>query len=262
MDRPPGRLTRTQRQIEEHRKGTAVIQVRDPDGGSRAGVPVSVEQEAHEFPFACVIGDLRAFSDRDRERYQLRLREVFNRVYGATQQRPLPPDPLPLDVVAVDATKRIHLATLRTTLDRLARDGKQLDVYVSAQSVQPTTGSLSERDFGYRVVDLYMLVFSHPAVRQIVWKSCSDREADVAGGGLLRGDLSSTHAHKLLRKLIGATWHSRAAGETDSCGSFQFRGFFGTYRVVVDLEQSKAQVTTLSLTRGLDGVRSKNSAKP
>ena len=257
MDCPRGRLTRTQRQIEEHRKGTAVIQVRDPHGRARGGAPVSVEQEAHEFPFACVIGDLSAFSDHDRDRHQLRLREVFNRVYRATQRRFLPPN-----VVEIDATKRVHLGALRTTLDQLAREGKELDVYLSGQSVeravqpaQPTTGGLSERDFGYRVVDLYTLAFSHPSVRQIVWNGCSDREADVAGGGLLRGDLSPKHAHKLLRKLVGATWHTRAVGETDSCGSFQFRGFFGTYRVVVTLEQSKARVTTLSLARGDDGSR-------
>ena len=250
-------MTRTQRQIAEHRMGTASILVRDPNGRAGAGVRVSVEQEAHEFPFACVIGDLSSLSDRDRERHQLRLSEVFNRVYGATQRRPSPPE-----VVAVEATERVHLGVLRTTLDRLARGGKKLDVYLSGQSVvpvgqpaPPTTGGVSERDVGYRVVELYTLVFSHPAVRQIVWEGFSDREADVAGGGLLRADLSPKHAHKLLRKLIGAIWHTRAVGETDSGGSFQFRGFYGTYRVVANLGQSKARVSTLSLARGDDGSR-------
>ena len=245
-------MTRTQRHIEEYRKGTALIQVRDTSGCGLAGISVSVEQETHEFLFACVTGDLSAFSQHYRHRHKLRLREVFNRIYCA---RELPSSAS--DVAAVDVPERVHVGALRRTLDHYASGRRDLDVYISGRSValpcrkeQPDLVAPTERDVAYRVVELYTLCFSHPAVRQIVWKGFSDREADTAEGGLLRRDLSPKHAHKFLRKLVGTTWHSRAIGQTDSRGMYRFRGFFGTYRVIVTFDPAKAHVSKLSLSRG------------
>ena len=92
-------MTRTQRLIEEHRQGEAVIEVRDTAGRPRAGVPVWAEQEAHAFVFGCVAPDTAGLSEPDRQRCAERLGEVFNRlpvggepaVPGATRV-PVPDD--------------------------------------------------------------------------------------------------------------------------------------------------------------------------
>lgn len=244
------RLTRTQRQIEEHRQATAVIEVRDPRGRPCPGIRVSFEQESHEFPFACVVPDLSDLSPHDRDRYDQRLHEVFNQVRPVSQRNT--PDPA---VLSLDATRRTHLGTLRSRLDRLAARGKSLEVAVSGQTVGmagPTSAavpSLSQRDAAKRVAELYALCFSHRAVCGIVWHGLWDGEPGVSDGGLLRLDLAPKHAHKVLRKLLGTIWHTRQGGETDAQGRFSFRGFYGTYRVVVTGGESPAPITTMSLNR-------------
>lgn len=243
-------MTRTLRQIEAHRKGTALLQVRGPGGLPLTGVRISAEQESHAFPFACVRGDLSGFSEDDRRRYQSRLQEVFNRVLG-----PGPPPAAVGGGEVFDVPRGAHLAELRRMLDEFARRGKQIDVCVSGQSLLPPgreavePASLSERDSARRVIEFYTLCFAHPAVRQIVWRGLTDREPGVGGTGLLRTDLSPRPAHAMLRKLIGTVWHSRSRGRTDRRGLFRFRGFFGTYRIVVARADSAAHVSALDLGR-------------
>ena len=86
-------------------------------------------------------------------------------------------------------------------------------------------GLVCERNVAYRVVELYTLCFAHCAVRQILWKGIADWENGVGQGGLLRQDLAPKHAHKLLIKLITTIWYTPADGETNSSGTFRFRGF-------------------------------------
>jgi len=50
---------------------------------------------------------------------------------------------------------------------------------------------------------------------------------------LLRRDFSAKPAFRVLHKLIGTCWHTRAAGVSDPDGYFRFRGFWGRYRVGV-----------------------------
>jgi hypothetical protein len=57
---------------------------------------------------------------------------------------------------------------------------------------------------------------------------------------LLRRDLAPRQAFHYLHKLIGTVWHSRASGQTDAEGLFQFRGFFGDYRAAARLGEEAA----------------------
>jgi hypothetical protein len=239
-------LTRTLDHIEEFRKGDACIEVRDVLGQPCAGVPVSVEQEGHEFPFGCVVPDLDAFSAQDRDRYRARLDEVFNRVILAGQPSCSKPG-----MLRVDLAEPTHLGLLRLRLDQLAASGLSLEVHAwgAAAGMTEATNATSqgERGVGRRVAELYTLCFSHPAVSAIVWNGIADGEQDVRGGGLLRRDLAPKYAHKALAKLIGFQWHTRAAGMTDAEGTFRFRGFFGDYRVVVGA--GEVLVDTIALRR-------------
>jgi hypothetical protein len=240
-DREARRLTRTQHSIEAFRKGDACVTVRDASGRPRADVAVSVEQESHDFVFGCVVPDLDTLSDAERQRYRARLDELFNRV--------VPAEPLPSaepGVVRVEVAERVHLGALRHRLDELAAPGMPLHVHVWGAAVGLTEAD--ERAAGRRVAELYTLCFAHRAVAAVFWNGFADGER---GGGLLRRDLAPKYAHKVLQKLIGFDWHSRAAGRTDAGGQFRFRGFYGGYRIVTDVGGSSAAVEPLLLNRPL-----------
>jgi hypothetical protein len=166
-------------------------------------------------------------------RYRARWEEVFNRqepVEGGQR---------------VEVGGPVRLGALRLELDRLAAAGLPLDVHVGGGTIGMT--HLDEQESARRVAELYTLCFAHPSVRGIFWQGFRDGDRDAEGGGLLRRDLSPKPAHRVLQKLIGVNWHTRADGVTDSEGSFSFRGYRGTYRVAVRVAGEAAKVASFSL---------------
>ena len=246
-------------QIDRYRKGTALIQVQNQDGHACAGVQLSVEQETHQFLFGCVLPDRSGFSADELERYQRRLKEVFNVVRGEDKDQHTGADVLAIDFS--NSRQRMHLAQVRRELDRLnvptepgGRAPPGVHVYVSGRTIgscdQPDRhgmGTADDQKAAQHVAGLYTLCFSHPSVRGIFWSGVSDREEGAGRGGLLRRDLSPKHSHKTLRKLINVLWHTRDHGETDERGQFRFRGFFGIYRIVVVTQGTIAAVEQLNL---------------
>lgn len=236
------RPTRTQRHIEQFRQGTACFEVRDNADRQCAGVAVSVEQERHEFPFGCVMPDLKPGVD---EKRLGRLSEVFNCLGAAgvlsdSSERLL-------------VQERIPLGQLRHELDQFGAANRRLRIHVWGAAVglsENTLSQLAEREAGKRAAELYTLCFAHPAVAGIHWNGCVDGDPDVRGGGLLRADLAPKYAYKVLRKLIGMVWHTRASGITDPDGRFRFRGFLGDYRVVVYAARPNAHVECIRLSPG------------
>lgn len=225
-------MTRTQRRIEEHRKGDAVIDV----GRRCAGLPVWVEQESHAFPFGCVAPDLNGLPEADRCRCLARLGEVFNHLEALDPKR-----------ARFDVPDRVHLGLLRLQLDRLAAGGAPLDLHIRGQTVGMV--DRDERETARRLTELYTLCFAHPAVRGVFWHGFWDGEKGVEGG-LLRRDFSPTPAFRLLQKLIDVVWHTRADGLTDADGRFRFRGIYGDYRVGVRMGE-ETKVSPLSLRPGI-----------
>jgi hypothetical protein len=234
-------VTRTERQIEQHRKANALLQILDDAGRPCASVPVWVEQESHAFLFGCAVPDLEAVAPADQVRYRTRLAEVCNQVERAGL-------PLVGGSVHVEVPRRAHLGTLRLQLDQCAVSGAPLEVLVRGPSIG--IPDLSERDSARRVAELYTLCFAHPAVGAIVWSGLWDGEQGVEGG-LLRRDLSPRAAFRVLQKLIDVVWHTRASGVTDAEGLFRFRGFCGSYRVGVQLGET-VEVALFSLERRPD----------
>ena len=216
-------MSRTQRQIEEHRKGTVCLVVRDRDGRPCAGVPVWAEQETHAFVFGCAAPEMGTLNEPERQRCGDRFAEVFNRIIHAGQ----PNDP---SVIRYDVPESVPLGRVRVELDRLSDAGLPVEVHVRGRVVGLGTDA-ADRVAAERVAALYTLCFAHPAVGGIVWHGFWDGEEGTEGGGLLRRDLSPRLAFHFLRKLIGTVWHSRASGATDAAGRFSFRGFLGDYRV-------------------------------
>lgn len=241
-------MTRTQRRIEEFRKGNAVIQVKNASGHVWPGVPVSIEQESHAFPFGCVVPELHEMSEPDRARYRTRLDDLFNDII-LVGQSPQPGRPF----LRVELNERTHLSRLLSSLDDLAQSGLPLQVHVWGKAIGLTgleeSGSVIEREAGRRAAEIHTLCFSHPAVSGIYWNGFRDGETDARGGGLLRRDLSPRYAYHALRKLIGFEWHTRAAGLSDLEGRFRFRGFFGDYRLVANAGTGTPIVQSMMLSR-------------
>jgi hypothetical protein len=215
-------VTRTQRQIDEHRTGGGCIEVRDATGRPRAKVPVWVEQESHAFVFGCVAPDLDAVSEINQQRCRDRLGEVFNQIVPAGSSTS--------GATHLDIPDGVRLGRLRQDMDRLASAGEPLEVWVAGQSVGLGPDA-DERIAAERVAALYTLCFAHPSVCAIIWDGFWDGGAGTDGTGLLRRDFAPKPAFRYLQKLIGTIWHSRGSGLTDVDGRFTFRGFFGDYRV-------------------------------
>jgi hypothetical protein len=242
-------VTRTQRRIEEFRKGEACIQVLEPAGQCGAGIAVSVEQESHAFPFGCVVPNLNVLSESNRKRYRTRLNEVFNCFVSAEML--LLCDPKAIRVVVGD---RIHLGRLCVRLDELSAGGRMLHVYVGGNAVGMTDVNSSERETGKRAAELYALCFGHPLVAGVYWNGFSDTETATGLCGLLRRDLAPKYAYKAIQKMIGIDWHTRASGKTDAEGQFRFRGFFGDYRVVANASEGNAVVGNFTLAPSGDPI--------
>ena len=234
-------MTRTQRQIEEHRQGQACLEVWSA-GRPCPGVGVWAEQETHAFAFGCVAPDPASLPEAVRQRCHDRLTEVFNRLMSADQ----PTEP---GVLRVEVQQGIRPGQLLRELDRLSSPGRALEVRVSGRSAG-LGPDVDERAAAERVAELYTLCFAHPGVCAIVWEGFWDGEPGADGGGLLRRDFSPRPAFRYLQKLIGTVWHSRAAGETDEAGRFHLRAFFGDYRVAARIGEEPATVGVLCCRPG------------
>jgi GH35 family endo-1,4-beta-xylanase len=82
-----------------------------------------------------------------------------------------------------------------------------------------------------QVIELYRILFSHPAVTAISWWDLSDNGAwQAAPAGLLRRDMTPKPAYHALRRLIKETWWTPTQTlTTDETGSALFSGFLGDY---------------------------------
>ncbi len=177
---------------------------------------------------------------------------------------------VPFDGIGIQAheprTMRFPLDRVQQVLDHYATLGKELHIteFEPAGSGQKITGShrqgtWDEAAQAEYAVKFYRACFAHPAVRAITWWDLGDRGSFIPGGGMLREDLSPKPVYEQLKRLIHDEWKTRASGTTDGGGRFGFRGFLGTYKVVVDaapgktiekqfhLEKGKANELTVSL---------------
>lgn len=151
---------------------------------------------------------------------------------------------IPFDGIGIQAheprNQRFSMDVVRQRLDEYATLGKPLHIteFTPTSGGESITGSFvtgrwDEAGQSDYAVKFYRTCFAHPAVAAITWWDFSDHGAWLAGGGLLRADLTPKPAFEALRRLIHREWHTKLTGETNGTGRFSFRGFYGRYRVAV-----------------------------
>lgn len=95
----------------------------------------------------------------------------------------------------------------------------------------------------------YTLAFGHPSMASIHWWGLSDRMIWLKGGGLLDEAFNPKPVYTKLLKLIKEEWMTKNVMlRTDKNGQVSFRGFAGTYRVVVTNADGREQVVSAHLT--------------
>jgi endo-1,4-beta-xylanase len=169
-------------------------------------------------------------------------------------------DDVPFNGIGIQAheprTMRFPLDRVQEILDHYASLGKELHIteYTPTSAGQRITGShrqgvwdeAAQADYA---VKFYGVAFAHPAVRAVTWWDLCDQGSWLPGGGMLRKDMSPKPVYDQLKHLIHDEWKTRDSGATDDSGRFAFRGFFGSYRIVIEAPGGSAE-KVLRLKRG------------
>ena len=167
---------------------------------------------------------------------------------------------VPFDGIGIQAheprTMRFPLDRVGEIFDHYASLDSELHIteYTPASAGQKITGShrqgvwdeAAQADYA---VKFYRVAFAHPAVRAITWWDLCDQGSWLPGGGMLRKDMSPKPVYDQLKRLIHDEWKTKASGATDTSGRFAFRGFSGSYRIVIEMPGSAVE-RTLHLKRG------------
>jgi len=95
----------------------------------------------------------------------------------------------------------------------------------------------------WQAVELYRLLFSHPAIEAITWWDLSDLNSWMgAPAGVLRKDMSPKPAYNKLKNLIKKEWWTGPLElKTDKSGSVGFRAFLGEYSL--ECQNGKAEIS-------------------
>jgi GH35 family endo-1,4-beta-xylanase len=114
-----------------------------------------------------------------------------------------------------------------------------LDVAASNREPPPTLPSTAELELYQAELarDFYTLAFSHPAVEAIIWWTITDLEPwRGMPAGLLDAQGKAKPVYKALDQLINEAWRTRKNGLVAEGGNALLNGFFGEYRLTVEVE--------------------------
>ncbi len=150
----------------------------------------------------------------------------------------------PIDVVGLQAHEPLDTAwpldTVQAHLDLYAELGT--DIHITEFSPcsngnpvlgTPYRGTWTEATQAQFAEDFYRVCFAHPKVKAISWWDVSDNGAWLAGGGLLRSDMTAKPVYDRLKNLINNEWRTNASGSSSAQGRFLVDAFHGDYTVKV-----------------------------
>ncbi|GJM69689.1 hypothetical protein HMSSN036_19050 [Paenibacillus macerans] len=104
---------------------------------------------------------------------------------------------------------------------------------------------------------MYRVAFAHPAVEGIVmWGFWAGSQWKGAAASIVNEDWTLNAAGRRYLQLMDE-WTTNVQGTTGKDGKFKFRGFQGTYDIIVDYPDAAAVKQTLTLTPGSTVMRLK-----
>ncbi len=147
----------------------------------------------------------------------------------------------------------LDLVSISDLLDRYESFGKPIYVKeLSAPSAQIPGSSWWQRDWDEALQaeylrKVYTIAFGKPLIQGITWSwGVSDADAWIHHGGLVDADLKPKPAYFALKDLLHA-WRTEGTARTDAQGRVDFRGFAGSYEVVVSLPGGQVQQATVRI---------------
>jgi GH35 family endo-1,4-beta-xylanase len=155
-------------------------------------------------------------------------------------------DGVPFDGIGIQAhepkDEAFPLDRIQAILNMYANLGQDLHVTEftpssNGQTVigSPWRGTWNEAQQADYAEKFYRVCFAHPAVIGITWWDFCDQDSWRENGGMLRSDLSPKPVYETLKRVIHEEWHTRLQGKTDASGGFPFSGFYGLYRLTLEL---------------------------
>ncbi len=135
-----------------------------------------------------------------------------------------------------------HLYTVMDFYSRFQKPLQITEVTIPAYS----NSEEDERIQAEIIEKLYSIWFSHPNMEQIIYWNLVDGYAAFAPlgdmtsgenyfyGGLLRFDMTPKPAYYTIKNLFEKVWHTEAEIMSDDGGYAEFKGFYGTYDVIVN----------------------------
>ena len=149
--------------------------------------------------------------------------------------------------------ERRSLAQMQEGLSDLALHGKPIHITAASVPSAPHPDDVKRAGHWARrwspelqavyARALYVMLFSHPAVEAITWEGAFDTGTETVAGGLLNKAGTPRPAFHALADLL-REWRTEGGGKVDADGQLRFRGFGGTYRVIVTDPVSRREVST------------------
>ena len=102
--------------------------------------------------------------------------------------------------------------------------------------------------------DFYTLAFSHPLVESITWWTITDLDPwRGMPSGLLSVDGEPKPVYFVLDELINQQWNTSEKGELSDQAMFDFRGFYGSYEVAINID-GQSYLGYFDAAKGEDGI--------
>ena len=123
------------------------------------------------------------------------------------------------------------------TIDNMAKLGLELKI------TEYDFASFDEKLKADFTRDLLTVAFSHPAIKGFLMWGFWDGQHWNSDAPLYFKDWSLKPSGKVYKDLVFGKWWTNVSGKTDAAGKFDFRGFKGSYQVIIEYQGRKKQMT-------------------
>ena len=154
------------------------------------------------------------------------------------------------DVALKSTEKFYNPKNLYDTMDWYAQLGKPLQI--SEVTIPAYSENEEDEKLQAEILEKVCKIwFSHPSVEQIIYWNLVDGYAhgakpgdmakgeNVYYGGLLRFDMTPKPAYYTFKNLFEKEWHTETEVATDAEGFALFKGFYGEYEAIVEVNGEK-----------------------